>query len=327
MTQPLNYTTKAIKDIMRLRDSRTLGPGDKQGMAFIADLLRRAEVFLMPDSGTLLDRSKVRPEVPAQCFHPPFPVVALEYRSLQKDWGPTSKYEATSCSKRIALAWEWDGKMPGGKIDSSGPAAGEGVVVACIGFFDHVQMWMPTGMAAMVPYDAAYIDAPPGEHAEHMLASGRINAKQAKAKRIEIRGLLPLMPEGIARGVAEHGFNTMQQMMLADLMDEFNAYCDLCIALGCTNVSIERHSQSWKLNRSRIKASKAPLKDFHVLKIAGQVGEDGPVFGGSDGVRSHLRRGHVRRLAPDRMTWVNACMVRSARAGFVDKHYTIGGAS
>lgn len=324
MTQPLNYTTKAIKGLMGTLDSTTLGPGDKAGISFIIDLLRRAEVFAMPDSGTLLDRSKVRPQVAPECFHPPFPVVALEYRSLQNEWSPSSIYEATSSSRRIALAWEWDGKMPTGIADPAAPAPGEGVVVASICYFDHVKMWLPTGAAAMIPYDASYIRAPVSEHGQQMLASGRITSKQAEAPRLEVRGLLPLMPEGIARGFAEHGVKTMQEMLVSDLMDEFNAYSDLCIALACTNVSTEKHSQSWRLNKSRIKASKAPLKDFHVLKIAGQeVGANG-IEGGA-GQRSHLRRGHVRRLGPDRMTWVNACMVSGARPGFVDKRYEVGG--
>jgi len=32
---------------------------------------------------------------------------------------------------------------------------------------------------------------------------------------------------------------------------------------------------------------------------------------------------NIRRLGPERVTWVNSCMVRGSKPGFVKKHYAL----
>lgn len=322
MTQPLNYTTKAIADLQQLAGSSTVDPYDREGLRFVIDLLQRAEVFVLPDAGELMDRSKPRPEVPGQVFRPPFPVVALEYRAVDRGLPCHPIYEAAPSSRRIALAWEWDGKMPGGITNLGGPAPGEGVTIASISFMDELGHWFPVGVATMIPFDAQYETEAPNPVALALTETGRMTRQQLSAPKLEIRGALPLLPGSMQQIIKRYGLTQVMQGMSGDLMDEMNAYTDLCMALACNNVSFMQHRQPPRLNKARIKAGKPPLKDFHVLEIAGHG--DGHGFGtGDNGVRSHLRRGHIRRLGPERITWVNATMVRGSRAGFVDKQYSI----
>lgn len=327
MTEPLNYTTKAIAGLMDFANLPTISDDDRKGIHYLVNLLRRAEVFALPDRGELIDRGRPRPEVPPTVFRPPYPVVALEYSGAGKEWGDPI-YSAITSSRRISLAWEFDGTLPAiqGSSSPHDPVPGEGVVIASICYIDGIRQWVPIPVAAMIPFDGMYIHKQQGDPLlAAMQRQGRVTSAQASAKTIEIRGLMTLLPSALTMSVAQHGQTGMMNMMRSDLMDEVNAYCDLAIALSCNNVSTELRRQPDKLNRARIKAGKVPLKDFHVLKIAG-AGE-GESFGGAGhgGVRSHLRRGHIRRLGPDRITWVNACMVRGSRPGFADKAYELRG--
>lgn len=324
MTEALNFTTKAIADLGELA-GKPLPLGDKEGILFIQRMLQRAEVFVLPDAGELMDRSKSRPQVPGAVFHPPFPVVALEYRAVRGSGGFHPIYESTIASKRIALAWEWDGLMPSGMSAKGGPAPGEGVVIASVCYIDAVRMWVPMTGAVLIPFDCMYRKAEPTDVMQAFVESGRITRQQAEAEKIEIRGVLPIMAGTMGRLIAQEGEEGMLNLLSADLMDEVNAYIDLMTALACNNVGRERIAQPDKLNRARIKGGKPPLKDFHVLTIAGAEFAPGTRSGANrHGVRSHLRRGHIRRLGPERVTWVNSCMVRGSAPGFADKAYAVG---
>lgn len=198
--------------------------------------------------------------------------------------------------------------------------------MASIIYVDKIGKWFPVVAAVMAHYDAGYVEACNRDLQDALVAEGRITAKQAAAPKLDTRHVLPLLPDMLAGLIMSQGERQAFNLIAADLMDEVNAYRDLCIALACNNVSTVRHAAPDKLNRRRIRSGKPPLKDFHVLEIAG-LGE-GEGFGdGSGGVRSHLRRGHVRRLSPERVTWVNATMVRGSRPGFVDKQYSLRGTS
>lgn len=321
MTEPLNYSTKAIADLARLADAPALPFEDRQGVLFIQQLLQRAEVFVLPDAGELLDRSKSRPHIPGAVFNPPFPVVALEYRALPGSGTNHPIYEASCASKRIALAWHWDGRMPG-NTTATHPVAGEGVVIASVCYMDEPAMWVPMMGAILIPYDCDYLRAEPTPAMKAFVQSGRITQQQADAEKIEVRAVLPIMSSAIARVAAEAGAKQMLSMLSADIMDEANAYIDLMTALACNNVGKMRVPQSAKLNKARIRSGKAPLKDFHVLTIAGAEYVPGTRSGATGAsVRSHLRRGHIRRLGPERVTWVNSCMVRGSSPGFIEKQY------
>ena len=147
------------------------------------------------------------------------------------------------------------------------------------------------------------------------------SAAQAKANNPQGSPIV-LCPEVIMGMRSQLGVAALMDTLRADIMDEVNAYLDLCTALACKNVSSRRERAPEKLNRQRLKSGKLPLMDFHILEIAGAEfigGANGK--GEREGPRAHLRRGHIRRLAGDRVTWVNQTMVQGR--GFVDKVYSI----
>jgi hypothetical protein len=296
MIQPLNYTTKAISDL--IANAQISAPYTKKGLLYLVERLRRAEVFILPENGELLDRGRPCPLMMGREFRPPFPIVALEY-SVADD-RPYDPATQNRCAKRIVLAWEWDRMMPGGLPIASNPPAGEAVALACISYFEDLRGWWPIGIAPVFPFEVS--------HPEN---------------KTTFTDMIPLMPEGIQHAAASSNMNAVMDALVGDLSDEVNCYKDFCRTLACNNVAAVRHSQPERLNRARIKRGELPLKDFHVLQIGGH---DAGQFGagpGSTGARSHLRRGHIRRLGPERTTWVRACMVRGSRPGFVDKQYSV----
>lgn len=319
MTEALNFTAKAIADLSEIAAMSHIAASDKMGLRFVAEKLRKAEVFVLPDAGELLDRSKPYPQVAPAVFRPPFPVVALEYRALDRG-SSDPLYEAAVASRRISLAWNWDGVTPGGRAPV--PEDEQGVMVASVSYFERLGKWMPVALAVLLPFEGTYRSAEElPEHTKAFLDSGRISERQARAPALQTGAVLQIMPAMFAAASKEWGAGRAMSMAAGDLMDEVNAYRDLCIALACTNVAVESHQQPERLNKSRIKKGKLPLRDFHVLNIGGE-GSEGVALGtASGGMRSHLRREHIRRLSPDRITWVNSCMVRGSRAGFVDKQY------
>ena len=67
--------------------------------------------------------------------------------------------------------------------------------------------------------------------------------------------------------------------------------------------------------------------DYHVLSINGEVW-DSPYEsnnGGHGGVRSHLRRGHIRKFSNGKTTWVRAAYIKGSKEGFVKKDYDVLG--
>jgi hypothetical protein len=321
--QALNYCPKACEDLTKsAKESR---PSSRAGLLYLANKLRTAQVFLLPDHGQLLDRSRPRPELPGLIFRPAFPVVALEYPAPPETARATPGYTDLTSTKRISLAWEWQDDLPSALGPKLG-RAGEGVAIASIFFADALGLWTAVAGAFFLPYESEWSAAPGAASGFRAAAikSGQIPRRVAEGPAIS-GGIIPLMPDAINDVDRMFGAEQVLDSLSADLMDECNAYEDLCFAIRCGNVEVEKHLAPEKLNRSRRARGKPPLKDFQVLKLASHQGGGALGYCAGGSPRAHLRRGHVRHLrhlGPNRITWVNAAMVRG-RGGFVDKAYAV----
>ncbi len=320
MLTELNYSTKAISDL--LAHPCPGAPGTRAGLRYLAGKLRQAQVFMLADHGQLLDRSKPRPEVPGLLLRPPYPVIALEYTAQGQDWDE-GYYTAAKCSKRIALAWEWSDDLPPELRGWCSPSLGPGVVIASIPFHDAHGMWMPVPAAMHIAFEDPWQASPPpgaSPFRDAMLESGRLTRSQLQARSLT-GSTVCLSPEAMTQLAMSLGPSFTVDTLAADTMDEVNAYTDLCYALACKNVTTREQSAPAALNKRRIKAGKLPLKSFHVLEVQGGGDMPGAGAAAADRAapRSHLRRGHIRRLAGERVTWVNAAIVRGR--GFIDKVY------
>lgn len=105
----------------------------------------------------------------------------------------------------------------------------------------------------------------------------------------------------------------------------FDVILNTCAVLNLQNVSAETHTAPAALNKARIKKGKAGLYDYKILVVDGERwdGRHSTSHSNHDGVRSHFRRGHIRRLETGKAVWVRSTIVQGSREGFVEKTYSL----
>lgn len=112
-----------------------------------------------------------------------------------------------------------------------------------------------------------------------------------------------------------------------DIIDQMKiditAVTNLCVMLSLKNVEKREIQPPAALNAKRRKKGRLPLYSYHVLEVDGEVWDNHTSTGQGNGVRSHLRRGHIRRIPSGRCVWVRAAYVHGSADGFVDKDYTV----
>jgi hypothetical protein len=121
---------------------------------------------------------------------------------------------------------------------------------------------------------------------------------------------------------------SVETTTLKDFVVDANNVCVLCSLLNVHDTKTIKVPMPAVLKRTPRKGKTAPDYDYHVLSVGGEVW-DSPWLtenNGEGGVRSHLRRGHIRRLK-DRSVWVRSTVVHGSREGFVNKDYEVKGTS
>lgn len=324
LTQPLNFASKVIDQFAHGGNPSL--PISAAALRYVRDKLIAAEKFVLPSGGRLLPTDREKPHVPGLVFRPPFPVVALEYAMGAESFvANDGLYTACHAPKRIALAWDWQDDFPPIMRSRGIEKLAPGVAIMEISYRTDLAGWMP-GIGCMhLAYDDHWKpmpDVPPFLKA--MVRRGQVAPKFAQPGRITFPfTFVPMFAEALVGKARDAGSMAAAiDYVQSDTNDEMIAYLDLCYALACKNVSTERHAAPERLNRSRIKAGKMPLFDFHTLMLESDTGNgEGFTGTGRSAARAHLRRGHIRRLGPNRITWVNSTMVRGR--GFVDKVYGV----
>lgn len=100
----------------------------------------------------------------------------------------------------------------------------------------------------------------------------------------------------------------------------------ICISLEAGVSTTEVIRAPYRLNRSREKRGRAPIADYHVIKLAHRHrtlprSDDDQAEPGTR-KRLHFRRGHWRHFS-NHKTWINWMLVGDPDLGFIDKHYRL----
>ena len=113
------------------------------------------------------------------------------------------------------------------------------------------------------------------------------------------------------------------KLLTTSLQNDADAIIALCKLLEVHDVETPVVAAPPKLQDKRTKRGKVPFYDYHVLRIGGETWDTPHVSSGTgEGRRSHLRRGHIRRLE-GKTVWVRATYVHGSKDGFLHKDYEV----
>lgn len=335
----LNYSTHAIEGLQaRIADMRRNGtmPHSVRAHEEMVELLRIAVKFNLPDNGELVALDTLD-EAFSEFVRLPFDAVALEYglSTLNEVYKGEDAFKETASSKRIAVCWtsSFAARFP---ALCPVPLEKKGFYVASVYYDDEDKLWVFSPLANFVPANPAITRgaAPPVSRSDALEQEFLLKQKAIKSTNSTYEAwTVQLCPEYVTLFAMHAGSRDAAMARLSmDLRDETASAFAFCLTVNSSNIGRERLAPPEKLNKKRISNGKAPFFEAWVLDldrraIPAESGREGYSLEGSRASpRLHLRRGHIRRLSPERITYVRGTAVGSMRAGQIEKTYRVGGA-
>lgn len=316
-----HYSTHALEFFLDMAARLpTLGV-DPSFERFIAECLKHAVKFLLPDNGYLFADHDYKPSM-FELQRLPFPICALEFRASQELHAKDSAL--IHAEKRIALSFDPRALAPElfaqflqiiERKASDLPARS----IAMTAIYEAQTTWgAGVGFALMDLDDEGPLKV---KEARELMAQGQLGllSEQALASG-QLQGKpspygLPCTFFAIpqrARLVGQ-SMDDAYSALYIDVLDEVRATYEFLAAINCSNVGTAQIDAPAKLNQKRSRLGKVPFYDYKVLDLGNKdLYRPGPA--GTTGVelRKHLRRGHPRRIGEGskrRTVWVNSTTV------------------
>lgn len=327
--QRLNYCTHAIEDLRK--SAMAYPPSRRQSAARqlrIAELLDQAVKFLLPERGELVDLSRID-EATLGMLRLPFPLIALEVPfpptgALITD-GPMKESLST---RRIVLAWDESFAAQSGLS----PVYGEpGIYVVSVYYADEERAWMAAPMGIFLPLaNRVRLVANHGgtSPVDALVASTLLENESTTLKSPVLDAhYFEVLPQLVRMVTEELGYETAMARMQLDVRDELMCVHGFCLTVNCVNVGLASLPAEEKLNAKRIRSGKLPLYEYKVLDLPEPKATSGAggsrLEGQRNAPRTHLRRGHPRRLPDGRLTFVRAAVIGASNIGVVQKDYSV----
>ncbi|MBO9379516.1 hypothetical protein GG804_22340 [Sphingomonas histidinilytica] len=331
MIDRLNYTTHAIENIrQQQRELANKGIPPEPNVYWVLDILDTAVKFILPDHGELLDLTSFD-QKHADLIKLPYPITVIEAPFPPRPEDRLASGKETS-SRRIGLYVEMTAaqmlkKFPGAERPEP---HSEGVLVIAIYYVDAAKRWEISGCASYFPYEQeAYnrLSEPNTPASLNYLAE--VQEEGRPMSKMALRCYLAPLQPMLLHSMRQAGFDDdrIKAAMIGNISDEQIMLAQLCAVLNCGNVEQADVPVPEKLARARAKSGKLPLYDYRVLTVSGDVASreqsDKPGYE-SAMRRTHLRRGHIRRLAAGRLVWVRPALVNADKdAGIIEKSYRV----
>lgn len=269
------------------------------GVGLVGAALHGAQRFYLPEAYNPIEGRLLDAEM-QQSFKLPFPVTAVLsecdfYEDARTSTGLIDRADVIS----IGIEPEyWRRFMPNPAYDVfQEPGYDGGWALFAANYSNNLRRWISLPFIGIARY--------------------RTNAPGVELQMIQ--------PPPAALGACPAFSKEQLDLLLVDFQRDLNRLQNLCLMLSCHNVEAHKIIAPAKLNKARALRKKAPLPDYHVLRVDGHLWDQNPTAGSGDshGVRSHFRRGHRREYKPGKYTWVTQTMVQGSAPGFVHKDYEI----
>lgn len=302
MFQRLNYTTSAINDLITFVQNIDLPvyAPDRQSVIELIGTMRAASKFTLPNKGQLIFDEGDMPKGTEVC-RLPFPITLIEFPFQDDASSRNEKYS----TRRIAVAREAR-RNADNSVDFVSGKDADGFTLSVVSYIDVNREWVVMPALVWVDYATAS-------------TTSTVAYKMADSRSSVPMTLGPLLPTffELARSDPKLGFNALAH----DVARETNIFVEFLAVMACSNVDTDTDVAPERLNRQRLLTGKEPFYDYKVLLVGeGSGGARGSnrsndLSTGDTKVRTHLRRGHIRRLFQDtRRIWINATVVAPTSA-------------
>lgn len=312
-----NLTTHCLQS-WKDRGAQTLRPSLLNAARTLAPTLHAAPKFVLPEGGRVIeDAEGIARIYPGLRF--PYPVQVLEFQAK----GVIAQHEVRS-SKRLSIVWDSrQGGRPTEILDRflMRPHAEDPVFIQSIFYIDHLDAWVVN----------------PGL-SELLLDETPLRMRPTDLPNSELHLVQHRLPGDFARPCFPVAWHLYEEVPLAKLdaaicrvsadgADELEAALAFGAITACANIRAERIEPDAKLNRKKAKSGKVPAFPVHVLHVENGAYTAAPSKGNQHGAghaspRTHLRRGHIRRLI-DRNVWVNSAVVNHGKSPSLERQYQI----
>ena len=304
-------------------------------MIWLADQIRDAVHFIMPEDGRVFD-DKFKGIRGSQA-HLPFPRIALEYYSNVEPGISTEGQQLYKATRRVILAMELTAeelvslaqrffrgvRLPTSYVDKISAAFPDGVIFVTGVFYipdyaaSFAEAWSPCYAGWLLP-----VKGWDEFNRQHII----LPLREYDPNAIGIAGRpLPIFWRAWMDMVDRMGQEMTDRYMANDIGVEAFVVLELVEALTCSNVGIGT-IQSVKpgVNARRVRDGKLPLYETKILTITAPNTTKQlwtPLGGTHASPQLHLRRGHIRMIPAGRPVWVQAHSVGTK--GGVKKTYKI----
>ena len=332
-----NYCTHAAQFFLAMSAELSSIPGiSRAPEEFLWRALAGSVKFILPDNGILFEDTDYKPSM-FELQRLPFPLCALEFSADEALYAPETGLHFSG--KRIALCFDPHSIAPELQalyFEAAEIQSADELPERChciISVYDAPEhgIWSPSMGAvcidlerdAPVPAGGGFDFKSPGAERASALLRSASNSKPSQ------HGLpVTYIPFPERARMAGISMQDAIQTVYLDTVDEIRAAWQFMAAANCSNVRETTLRAPAALNAKRAKKGKIPFFDYHILDLdpgtSGARKSHGEP-GSHASPRTHLRRGHIRRINPERSVWINATLVNKSLAagGIADKDYRL----
>jgi len=335
---PVNYCTHAIEDL-----KETTKAARARGLTItaarletVAYMLATAPKFLLPNCAELIDTENVR-ETHLELLRLPYPVTVFEAPWRKEESVPAATVagvQESLSTRRIALCWEMTqdhtpvrGLKETPLFRNHYPEGG--VFIYPIYYSDVLKTWNSGTGGTFVPRDFHIPEGHTPTRMTQMMLDVKENAGRLHRNAFQYFAepfvLLDEMFEQIV-AQSQGDADAALARLTYDANDEVHMAIQACAVLNCANVETVDVRPKPAMNARRLAMRRSPFFTYKVLQLgAGKTAASAMGSGSHAAPRTHLRRGHIRRLE-NKVTWVRPAVVNAGgERGIVAKDYRIVG--